>query len=73
MCLRLDWRSLAHAAHIWRICGCFGPYGPKSEPLENNACVKCGFFSPYIYIHTYIHNILAFFRLVEYVGVYFVG
>lgn len=51
MRLRLDWRSLAHAAHIWRICGCFGPYGPKSEPLVNNACVKCViFFLLYIYI-----------------------
>lgn len=54
MCLRLDWRSLAHAAHIWRICGCFAPYGPKSEPLENNTCVKCGFFFPYIQ-YIYIH------------------
>lgn len=68
MCLRLDWRSLAHAAHIWRICGCFGPYGPKSEPLVNNACVKC-VFSSYIYIYI---AILLFLGLGQYLGGFFV-
>lgn len=26
----------AHLAHLWM----FGPYGPKSEPLVNNACMN---------------------------------
>lgn len=56
MCLRFDWRSLAHAAHIWRICGRIGPSGSQSEPLVNYACIQFVSFFSYTYsIYIYIY------------------
>lgn len=66
MCLRMERRCLAHAAHIWRICGCFGPCGPKSEPFVNDASVNYVFSDLYIFVFSeFVKYLREFSRMRE--------